>query len=337
MCLGGLVVLSESSLAGPTVWGRNDDTAATETLEKLAGIPIACLELLGQSALQRTVQYLRHAGAEAISLIAKDNVSHLVAVAVGQLAKVIPVQRSADTWAAAQHVFSDFVKNGFKTVLLVRLGPFVEFDFVDLIQFHRAASQPVTRISDAHGPLDFWVLDAVRCSKAEMRLDRIADTKCADHIASYIYPRYVIRLADASDLRQFVVDAFLSRCSARPLGTEIRPGVWVDDSAQIDRRARIVAPAYVGPGTRIRASALITRFSNVERDCDIDYGTVVESSSILANTYLGTWLDVSHSVVSGSKLSHLLRNVTIEIKDPRLIARTTSELRRRSILGIRAP
>jgi hypothetical protein len=337
MCLGGLVVLSESGFVDPTVWSRGDDKAAPETLEMLAGIPIACLELLGQSALQRTVQYLRHAGAEAVSLVAKDNVSHLVAVAVGRLAKVIPVQRSADAWAAAQHVFSDFVKNGLKTVLLVRLGAFVEFDFVDLIQFHRAAARPVTRLSDAHGPLDLWVLDAGRCSKAEVRLDKVLDTKDADHIASYNYPRYVTRLADASDLRQFVVDAFLSRCSAKPLGTEIRPGVWVDDSAQIDRRARIVPPAYVGPGTRIRASALITRFSNVERECDIDYGTVVENSSILANTYLGTWLDVSHSVVSGSNLSHLLRNITVEIKDPRLIARTTSELRRRAILGVRAP
>src|SRR5882672_1415042 len=81
MCLGGLVVLGERGFVGPSVWSRSDDKAAPETSERLAGIPIACLELLGQSALQRTVQYLRHAGAEAVSLVAKDNVSHLVALA----------------------------------------------------------------------------------------------------------------------------------------------------------------------------------------------------------------------------------------------------------------
>jgi NDP-sugar pyrophosphorylase family protein len=64
---------------------------------------------------------------------------------------------------------------------------------------------------------------------------------------------------------------------------------------------------------------LITRCSNVESGCQIDYGTVVEDSSILSNSYVGIGLDLSHSIVDGSNLLNLERGVTLEIADPCVI------------------
>jgi NDP-sugar pyrophosphorylase family protein len=84
----------------------------------------------------------------------------------------------------------------------------------------------------------------------------------------------------------------------------------------VHRDARIVAPAFIGRGSRIGEQCLITRASNVESNCQIDYGTVVEDSSILSNSYVGIGLDLSHSMVDGNTLLNLERGVTLEIADP---------------------
>jgi NDP-sugar pyrophosphorylase family protein len=85
-----------------------------------------------------------------------------------------------------------------------------------------------------------------------------------------------------------------------------------------------VAPAYIGRGSRIREDTLITRCSNIESFSSVDYGTVIEDSSILANSYVGIWLDVSHAVVQGNRLLNLERNVLLEFSDTSLIRENTT-------------
>jgi len=51
----------------------------------------------------------------------------------------------------------------------------------------------------------------------------------------------------------------------------------------------------------------------------VDCGTVVENSTILPFTYVGAGLDVMHSVVGFQRISHLVRNVEVEIQDPKLV------------------
>ena len=106
--------------------------------------------------------------------------------------------------------------------------------------------------------------------------------------------------------------------------TEVRPGVWLDEGSEIHRRARVVAPAYIGCASKVRADALITRLSDIERDCCIDCGTVVEDTSVLANTTIGICLDLCHAVVSGNILLNLEREVLIEISDSRVLRSTNA-------------
>jgi NDP-sugar pyrophosphorylase family protein len=332
--IGAIVVLGESYSTGLNPVGSR--IHGTARLEHLAITPIASLEILGMSALQRTIQSLQRAGVEKVSVVAEASACHM-ASQMGDSAQMFPVHHSSEVWLAAKHVFGDYVKNGVETVLLARLGAYIEFDLVDLIQFHWDKRQPSTQIVDREGPLDFWVLDIAACAKAGIDFDEVMGADSSTCITSYSRASYVNRLSDAFCLRRFVVDAFLARCSAKPPGKEAKPGVWIDQSAQVDRRARIVAPAYIGPRARIRASGLITRFSNIERGCEVDSGTAVDDSSILGNTYLGTWLDVSHAVVYGSNFAHLHHNRTIEIRDPRLIGKTTLDIRPRSMIGTRSP
>jgi NDP-sugar pyrophosphorylase family protein len=133
---------------------------------------------------------------------------------------------------------------------------------------------------------------------------------------------YVNQLRNAQDLRRLVVDGLTSRCNFRPLGFEVKPGIWMAEAAQVDRGARIVAPAFIGQAVRVADQCLITRCSNLECNSQIDYGTVVEDSSVLSNTYVGIGLDLSHSIVDGSHLANLRQNVTLEMSDPAILRRT---------------
>ncbi len=136
-----------------------------------------------------------------------------------------------------------------------------------------------------------------------------------DEASSNLNSTFRRPLSRARDLRRLVVDALQGRCQLSPKGREIKPRVWVDDGAQLHRRARVVAPAYIGRASSVREDTLITRFSNVESFCEVDYGTAIEDSSVLSNSYVGIWLDVSHAVVCGSKLLNLSRNATLNLAD----------------------
>ncbi|MGH9503231.1 MAG: hypothetical protein ACRD20_10315 [Terriglobales bacterium] len=212
-------------------------------------------------------------------------------------------------------------EKGIARVLVIRLGAYAEVDFADLLQFHADTGSAVTRVCDAQGPLDIWVLDAVPGTRRGLSLDLSSDASLP---AVYRTSGYVNRLADAQDLRRLAVDAFSGRCAIRPRGRQIKPGVWIDEGARVHRSARIVAPAYIGQGARVRASALVTRFSNVERRCVVDCGTAIENSSVLPFTRVGRGLDVVHSVIEGERLMNLSRNVAFTIEDPKLFGRTAS-------------
>ena len=95
------------------------------------------------------------------------------------------------------------------------------------------------------------------------------------------------------------------------------------------RRARIVAPAYVGRHAKVGSATLITRYSSVECNSHINDHTALEDSSVLEDTYVGAGLDVMHCVVSGKHLAHLRRNVALDIEDDTLIGTNqVSTLRR---------
>jgi len=203
---------------------------------------------------------------------------------------------------------------------MIGMGAYMELDIAKAVKFHRAEGTPLTQLEDIQGPLDFWIVDSKWFNSAA--------TGCTLPFRYGEFPGlpvpcrmsgYVNRLAEARDLRHLVQDAFLSRCEIKPRGREVRPGVWVDEGARIHKLARLVAPVYLGRSTRVGPSAVVTRFSNLERHCQIGAGTVVDSTSVLPHTILGKGLDVSHAVVDGNNFMDVNRNLAVQIDDPNLI------------------
>lgn len=256
----------------------------------------ASVPLLGCSSVLRSVEYLRQSGIEEVSLFgAQSN----AAMAANQL--------------------HQYQQSGIETLLVVHMTAYVECDLASLIRQHRQEGRAITRAVDQDGALDVWAIDLSRFDGA----DDLLSTLASANVGHCEIAGYVNRLETPQDFRRMATDVLTGKCKTRPRGTEIRPGVWIDDGAQIARGARIVPPAYIGREVRIADDCLITRCSNVESWSHIDFGTAVEDSSILANTYVGIGLDLSHSIVDGDELLNLHHEVRLQISDPVVMRRNS--------------
>jgi carbonic anhydrase/acetyltransferase-like protein (isoleucine patch superfamily) len=309
-------------VVGPNASISGRDSGLSDSHENLAGHPLASIEVLGQSLLQRTISRLHGDGIRDVAIISDRSLSSLIHSQLPGNTDLILVNRPTDVWSAAQRTFAEFAENGAESVLLIRLGAYVEFDLEQLLDFHREQSQPVTPFCDQQGPLDYWVLSA---SPDVAGCETIQGGGVVGEAGGtpFQITGYVNRMISPRDLRKLAVDSFLGRCQIKPSGIHLKPGIWVDDGAQVHRRARIVAPAYIGRNVKVQANALVTRCSNLERGCEVGYGTVVEDASILRDTCLGTGLDVTHAVVWGRNLINLRYDVALEINDPKLVSGPT--------------
>jgi hypothetical protein len=279
----------------------NENSDQSPDVSPFAANPLACIEILGRSALDRGIDEFRRAGVYDIAFITDG-------VALGSSEGA----RSVVTDVLLRHK-----KSGIDWAFVVRPAAYVELDPLAMLHFHRNQRQPVTRAFDSRGALDIWLLDTNAISE---NCDLL--TVLSSEPARYSVPGHVNRLENAGDFRQLAVDGLNCRWRLRPTGVEVRPGIWIEEGSQIHKRARIVGPAFIGRDTKIAEQCLITRGSNVESNCEVEYGTVVEDSSILADTYVGIGLDVSHSVINGNTLINLERDVQLEIYDPGMIRKT---------------
>ncbi len=249
--------------------------------------PFSCIDILGRPVVERTIEHLVRADAEVVSVIVAAEVADHVR-SLSCRWKNVRFQAVSDVGSAVRGKLTEYSHAGIEHSFVVSAGVYAETDFLDLFYFHREAHQSVTRSFDREGPLDLWV---VNCAEAQ-EADLLSGVGRKDGAGSSYYVReYVRRLSHPRDLRQFAKDVLQNRCAVYPSGRELKPGIWVDEGAEVHRRARIVAPAYIGRGSIVQQDALVTRCSNIERDCCIDCGTVIEDSSILSNTHVGIWLE----------------------------------------------
>ena len=269
------------------------------------------IPVLGCTTVVRTVDQLRHSGIDEVSVFGGRSQS-----ITGSYADI-----EAHAWRTAATQLRDYREDGLETVFVQRTGAYVECDVASFIGQHQQEGQSVTRAVDKDGPLEIWAVDLRRFDDTEDLFSALAVANAAEcEIAGYVN-----RLQDPQDLRRLATDLLTGKCRMRPHGVETRPGIWIDEGAQVSRGARVVAPAYIGRDTRIADDCLITRCSNVESWSHIDFGTAVEDSSILTNTYVGIGLDLSHSIVDGNKLLNLQHDVRLHISDP-VVIRRNSEL-----------
>ncbi len=294
---------------------------AAEQSERVGGVPIAYVDALGVPLVQRVLRRLRHYGICTATLL-RDLPA--ASVPFAEHTEIDPRVRHVDAagdefWDAAEDTFQNYANEGADLVIALRIGPYVEVDYDEMIQHHLDKRCAISMAVDAeNSSLELFVLDP------SARFDaRKFFQSHMQHLRRECEPfpvkGYANRLKSAADLRRLAVDGLMAKNAVRPEAMEIKPGVFVGRGARIHREARVVAPAFIGARAKVHAAALITRGSVLEHHAEVDCGTVVENSTLLPFTRLGAGLDVMHSVVGFRHLAHLVRNVEVEITDVKLV------------------
>ena len=309
MGLGAVVVLATETDKEAGLYAGHNGSG-----KSLVAQPLGCVEVIGRPLVERAIEHLLRAGVEKVTVVASGEILRNCPSLANRRDEVA-LELSANSDSATNDVLQTYAGQGIEHSLVLSGNLYAETDLLDFVFFHREAKKGVTRAFDHEGPLDMWVVDCAEHSRFDLETMNALDRNGA----SYFVAGYVRRLLHPRDLRAIIADSLGGVSAMRPSGEEVRPGIWIDEGAEIDRRARIVAPAYIGCGSKIREDALVTRCSSIERDCHIDFGTIIEDSSILANTRVGIWLDVRHAVASGNKMMSLKHDVLLEIADSNVI------------------
>jgi len=286
----------------PSVESISTDGVGADGLNNDGQTPFACMTLLGQSVVSRLADDWKQKGASAISVFAPQR---------GLSPKL------TDLWRRAGQRLSEYEQQGIKSVVVAQADAYAEIDIEVMLGVHEESGETVTRAVSDDGPLHFWFLDPKRFSER----DNLFEGLNTSRTVNFEVRGYVNRLETPRDVRSLVTESLSHRCHFRPQGYEIKPGVWMGGGAQVERSARVVAPAFIGRGVRIADECLITRGSNIESDSRVDFGTAVEDSSILSCSYVGIGLDLSHSLVDGDSLFNLRHNVKLRISDPFVMRR----------------
>jgi hypothetical protein len=321
--VGAIVLIDEES--------RGDDDRLSRlhspdvnTPHALLSEPLAFMDLFGRSLVERIIERFASLAVEKVSVLF-DRSFFPAAPTLPDWLSGVSLEAADEVWVQAALTLRKYCECGIDYAFVARSSSYIESDLTDLLQFHRERHATITRACDADGPLDLWV---VNCNAVQQPLDSFwnsVGSKLSSFPGSYMVQGYAKRIAHDRDLRQLVTDSFLARCHLLPAGREVRPGVWIEQDAQIHSGARIVAPAYLGHGVTICENTLVTRCSSVERSSYIDCGTAIEDTSVLPNTYIGISLDVCHSMVYANRLLNLEKDVVVESSDPNLFRANVSD------------
>ena len=275
--------------------------------------PLASGEVLGRSVLGRVVENLESAGIDPIALVGNGSPSHDAL----DRKRAVPSHALTQLWQEATRKLAGLREQKLDAILILTVGAYIEFGPAEMLEFYRELNGPVVRAHDKEGELNLWVFDPAKIPVDVGLMNYLQARKPVP----YSVQSYVNRLQSPGDLRRLVVDSLSCRCNFKPSGVEVKPGVWMGQGSQVERSVRLVAPAFIGRGAKVAGQCLVTRASNIESNSQVDYGTVIEDSSVLSNTYVGIGLDLSHSIADGNHLLNLQRGIVLEISDPVILRR----------------
>lgn len=261
-------------------------------------------ELFGQSVFDHLLGQFRRGGVEHISVLREERSSNNRAY--------------SQFWSEWERVASTYLSNGIDALLLISMRSYTELDICELLKFRQHTGSPLTQVHRAQTPLDIVLVDgqAFRsCSGSfRSRLNSVFPRQRGFRFMGYFNPMETPR-----DFRILAQDSLLGRTQIRPCGNEVQPGIWYGDGARVAASAQIDAPAYIGGRTRVSDSCTVTGASVIEGDCEVDCGTSIDRCCVFPATYIGIGLRVSDALVAPSGLFHLQRNLTVNIRDLRLL------------------
>ncbi len=103
-------------------------------------------------------------------------------------------------------------------------------------------------------------------------------------------------------------------------GREVEPGVWLSRNISLHPTVRIHRPVYIGRNCNIGRGVKLGPHTVVGENCVIDDKTILKDTVIFPNIYVGTALELNHSLVDQLRLANLQYNIAVDIKEDILIS-----------------
>jgi hypothetical protein len=293
----------------------NSTGCTGENRVAFAGPPLALLDVAGKSPFQRMLEQIKLAGISPITAVIQA--TPLSRPDLAALPKKVDyrIVATEDFWQVSGSVFQDLTQRGAELVLIVRLGPYAEVDFEQLLQFHLKRSSFASQVVHDKCMPDVFLVSASRRNAAAASLFCGGDGSYRNECPSFAHAGYINPLRDAHDLRDFAVDILSLKTKSKPAGYQLRPGVWIAPKAAVEQGAHILTPAFIGRSARIRSGAVITRCTAIEHHARVGSGTIVENSTVLPYTRIASGLDLSHSVAGLGQIANLRLGTIVKVQE----------------------
>ncbi len=88
----------------------------------------------------------------------------------------------------------------------------------------------------------------------------------------------------------------------KPKGRESTPGVWIDETAQVDDQVDLVAPVVIGGDCRIGHGSRITGPSVIGQGVKVGIEAKIKSSIVWANAQIGDHAQIDDAVVGEARI-----------------------------------
>ena len=116
-------------------------------------------------------------------------------------------------------------------------------------------------------------------------------------IYGYIAEGYWTDVGNIAEYMRANHDVLQGKVRVEPIGEELRPGIFVDGSVEIDRTATIEGPVYIGNGTKIGQHARIVGPTTIRSYGVVDAYASIDRSIVWRNSYVGDHAEVHGSIV----------------------------------------
>ena len=116
-------------------------------------------------------------------------------------------------------------------------------------------------------------------------------------ISGYVANGYWSDIGNLEQYRQAHYDVLTGKVKVSIPGREVRPGVWLGESVEIDPKAKIEGPVLLGDYCRLKAGAQVENFTVVGNYGIINEGTTVKRGIIWNHCYLGPYSEIRGGIM----------------------------------------
>jgi len=110
-------------------------------------------------------------------------------------------------------------------------------------------------------------------------------------------PGYWCDVGNLIHYRNAHFDALTGKAQLDIAGTEVEPGVWIGDDAEIHRTAELVGPLFLGTGAELRKNAALRPFAVVGDDSLVDEAASVARSIVGSRAFIGKGTRITDCVI----------------------------------------